>query len=243
MFLVFLYCKAAHICWWRSKEARTQHVPVNINVCACHCVYVHGDVNLGVLKKNKKTCWFTWVCLSCMQLCLFSVVCLVPLTAATLFFFQSLSGPAMLLILCFFFNILPVVMNHVFALIFVNNLYSLHVGQPITRLLSSTHFWEAYFYVNMCWADSWVQWLPAVPLSPVDSQSAQTRFTSSVRSVFSLNKDTNVLQSVSSKQGVVVVWLKRSNDRGLAELGVFLSCSVRNIEYRVVVMSAKKTRK
>lgn len=54
MFLVFLNCKAAHICWWRSKKARTQRAPVNINVCACQCVYVHGDVNLGILKKKQK---------------------------------------------------------------------------------------------------------------------------------------------------------------------------------------------
>lgn len=173
VFLVFLYCKAAHICWWRSKEIRTQHAPVNIDVCACQFVYVHGDVNLGVLKKNKKTCWFTWVCLSCMQLCLFSVVCLVPLTAPTLFFFGVYRDQRCCWS-CVFFNILPVVMNHVFALIFVNNLYSHHVGQPITRLLSSTHFLETFFYINMCWADSWVQRRPAVPLSPLDSQSAQT---------------------------------------------------------------------
>lgn len=170
MFLVFLYCKAAHICWWRSKEARTQHAPVNTNVCACQCVYVHGDVNLGVLKT---TCWFTWVCFSCMQLCLFSVVCLVPLTAPTLFF-SRVYWDQRCCWSCVFFNILPVVMNHVFALIFVNNLFSLHVGQPIARLLSSTNFLEAYFHVNMCWADSWVQRLPAVPLPPLDSQSAQT---------------------------------------------------------------------
>lgn len=150
MFLVFLYCKAVHICWWRSKETRTQHAPVNINVCACQCVYVHGDVNLGVHKKNQKN--------MLIHLNLLIVYAALPVLCCVLsashspdfIFFQSLSGPAMLLILCFLFNILPVVMNHVFSLIFVNNLYSLHVGQPITRLLSSTHFLETYFYVNMC---------------------------------------------------------------------------------------------
>lgn len=37
----------------RAKAARTQLAPLNINVCACQCVYVQGDVNLDVLKKKK----------------------------------------------------------------------------------------------------------------------------------------------------------------------------------------------
>lgn len=44
-----------------------------------------------------------------------------------------------------------------------------------------------------------------------------------------------MLQSVSSEQSPVVVQLKGSNDRGhLPELEVFVSCSVKKIECRVV---------
>lgn len=144
MFLVFLYCKAAHICWWRSKKARTQRAPVNINVCACQCVYVHGDVNLGILKKNKNVL---------IHLSLLIVYAALPVLCCALsashspdfIFFPRVYRAQRCCWSCVFFNILPVVVNHVFALIFVNNLYSLHVGQPITRLLSSPHFFRNIF--------------------------------------------------------------------------------------------------
>lgn len=63
-----------------------------------------------------------------MELCLLPAVCLVPLTALTLFIFLQL-------IVAVDVDPLPVVMNQMFSLTFANNLYSPHAGQTITHLL------------------------------------------------------------------------------------------------------------
>lgn len=60
-------------------------------------------------------------------------------------FFPELIGAGDVVAPLVFFNTVPVVMNNVFALIFVNNLYSLHVGPPITRLLFLYSFFRNTF--------------------------------------------------------------------------------------------------
>lgn len=48
---------------------------------------------------------------------------------------------------------LPVVMNQMFTLTFVNNLYSLHAGQPITHVtifFLHSFLLETHLYVNIC---------------------------------------------------------------------------------------------
>lgn len=58
-----------HVCWGRSKEARIQHPP---STSEYKCVWGKGLL-IWVFSKNT-VFWFKWVCLSCMQLCLLSVL-------------------------------------------------------------------------------------------------------------------------------------------------------------------------